>query len=381
MAGQFAHELIAKGCAVIATSMTESGYNLSKETYPSGTACLRLPLDLPGPVRRTLDHYQPRALILVETEWWPNLLLESSRAGLRIFVVNGRISERALSRYRLGRSYWRRLLSGVECFYMRSQLDAERLRELGIEHDRIKVAGSLKAMTAVDATMPPPIPPGLRAHADSPIWIAGCTRPGEEEIVLEAFTALRQEFPALALWIAPRHPERFDAVARLVACRGLPVARWSEGDTLPHGGVPSDSVILYDRMGGLAPLYLHATVAFTGGSLMPFGGHNPLEPAVAGAPVVFGPFMEDQRDAADDLLRMGFATQVQDATTLAAAVAEHVRCPRTASRRLCSIEKVMSLYAHVRAEVASDLCARLGGAPSDPNARSVRTKTRVESRC
>ncbi|MBI5867202.1 MAG: tetraacyldisaccharide 4'-kinase [candidate division Zixibacteria bacterium] len=360
VAGQFANELATHGCSVIASSMTETGYNLSREVYPTGTTCFRLPLDLPGPLTRALNHFRPSALVLVETEWWPNLLLESSRAGLRIFVVNGRISERALRRYQLGASFWRRLLGTVECFYMRSQQDADRLRELGVDDQRIKVAGSLKAMIALSTLISPSVPVSLRAREDSPIWIAGCTRPGEEEVVLAAFATLSQRLPNLRLWLAPRHPERFNAVARLVERRGSKVVRWSECETNSRQDVPSDAVILIDRMGGLAPLYLYATVAFIGGSLKPYGGHNPLEPALAGAPVVFGPYMEDQQDAAADLLSLGFATQVTDAASLSAAIAESLRHPRTVSERAASVETVVKRYSHVRAEVARDLCARLG---------------------
>ena len=381
VAGQFANELVTHGCSVIASSMTETGYNLSKDVYPPGTTCFRVPLDLPGPVTRTLNHFRPSALILVETEWWPNLLLESSRAGLRIFVVNGRISERALRRYQMGSSFWRQLLAAVECFYMRSQQDADRLRALGVDDQRIKVAGSLKAMAALDALHPPPIPAVLRPQGDSPVWIAGCTRPGEEEIVLSAFAALSERFPNLRLWLAPRHPERFDAVARLIERHWLSAVRWSECETNPFREVRPGAVVLIDRMGGLAPLYLYATVAFIGGSLKPFGGHNPLEPALAGAPVVFGPYMEDQQDAAADLLHLGLASQVTDADALSAAVAESLRHPRTVSERAAMVETVVKQYSHVRAEVARDLCARLGVQRSVATPCPVCAAARLESTC
>jgi 3-deoxy-D-manno-octulosonic-acid transferase len=359
VAGQFAQELAERGIAVIASVMTEPGYILSQDVYPTGTPHFRIPFDLPGPLGRTLGHFRPSALVLVETEWWPNLLLECARAGVPIFVINGRISERALRRYRLCRAYWQTLLSTVEFFYMRSQEDADRLRDLGVRPERIKASGSLKAMAPPDLLTPAAIPTALRPDANSPVWIAGCTRPGEEEIILDAFTLLRDEFPSLSLWLAPRHLDRFEKVADLIARRGLQAVRWTGIDT-GHERVAPSSVVLVDQMGSLASLYVHATVAFIGGSLRPFGGHNPLEPALAGAPVIFGPHMEDQRDAAELLVALDAATQVTDAISLANAVAARLRAPWSATTRRQSVQRVLERFSHVRAEVASDICARLG---------------------
>jgi 3-deoxy-D-manno-octulosonic-acid transferase len=359
VAGQFAQELAERGVAVIASAMTEPGYILSQDVYPAGTPCFRIPFDLPGPLGRTLGHFRPSALVLVETEWWPNLLLECARAGVPIFVINGRISERALRRYRLCRAYWQTLLSRVEFFYMRSQEDADRLRGLGVRPERIKASGSLKAMAPPDLLAPPAIPAALRPAADSPVWIAGCTRPGEEEIVLDAFTSLRDEFPSLSLWLAPRHLDRFDQVAALIAHRGYSPVRWSMAERTA-AAASQPPVVLVDQMGSLASLYVHATVTFIGGSLRPFGGHNPLEPALAGAPVIFGPHMEDQRDAAALLVAMDAGTQVTDAVSLADAVAARIRAPWSATTRRQSVQRVLERFSHVRAEVASDICARLG---------------------
>jgi 3-deoxy-D-manno-octulosonic-acid transferase len=373
VAGQFAQELVVRGHHVVASSMTESGYNLCKSVYPAGTPSFRVPLDLAAPLRRTLAHFHPSALVLVETEWWPNLLLEAASAGLKIFVVNGRISERAFRRYRLGSAYWRALLSTVEFFYMRSQEDAGRLLALGVDAGRVKASGSLKAMMPPNHLDPPPLPAALGSERDRCIWIAGCTRPGEEDIVLDAFALAKNEFPALQLWLAPRHPDRFDQVADLVAERGFPMARWSRIET-GESRVPPFAVILIDQMGLLASLYAYATVAFIGGSLKPFGGHNPLEPALAGAPVIFGPHMDDQRDAAAALLAMNAATQVSDATSLADEVMTHLRHPRSAAERELCAKKVLEQFSHVRAEVAADVCVRLGhGSPEGSLSRVATT--------
>jgi len=373
VAGQFAQQLTERGQAVIASSMTEPGYRLCEDVYPPDTPHFRIPFDLPGPLRRMLAHFQPAALVLVETEWWPNLLLECADAGVRIFVINGRISERAFRRYNLGRKYWQTLLGTVEFFYMRSQEDAGRLQKLGVDPGRIKASGSLKAMTPPNLFEPSAIPPALRPDANSPVWIAGCTRPGEEEIVLDAFTALRNEVPALRLWLAPRHPDRFDQVASLIERRGYRPLRWSRIEAGGESPVQA-SVILVDQMGSLASLYVLAAVAFIGGSLKPYGGHNPLEPALAGAPVIFGPHMEDQRDAAALLLSMDAATQVADANSLADAVKMQLRVSRSVADRARLVQRILDRFSDVRTEVAADICARLGtrsSEPSRPAARAV----------
>ncbi|MBI3872718.1 MAG: hypothetical protein HY304_06555 [candidate division Zixibacteria bacterium] len=206
----FADALVSRGREIVASAMTETGYALCRDVYPAGATFFRVPFDLPGPVERALGHFQPRALVLVETEWWPNLLTHAGRAGAPVFVINGRISERSFRRYRILAPYWRAVLRSVQFFYMRSGADAERLIALGVESERVAASGTLKiGITTNAASTAAP----HAASTDGPIWIAGCTRPGEEEIVLAAFGQLRGEFPNLRLWVAPRHPERFDEVA------------------------------------------------------------------------------------------------------------------------------------------------------------------------
>ena len=362
VAGQFAHELAAHGQAVIASSMTEPGYQLCGDVFPAGTPRFRIPFDLPGPLRRMLAHFHPSALVLVETEWWPNLLVECADAGVRIFVINGRISGRALRRYTIGRSYWKNILGRVECFYMRSQQDADRLQLLGVDPERIKASGSLKVIAPPNPTEQAPIPPAVRPDPNAPVWIAGCTRPGEEETLLRAFELARREVPDLVLWLAPRHPNRFDRVAALIERHGYHPIRWSQLDSCQPCPTRSP-VVLIDRMGSLASLYVHATVAFVGGSLKPYGGHNPLEPALAGAPVLFGPYMDDQFDAATLLLSMDAATQVENENSVSEAVVKHVRSSRSPAQRARIVQLILDRFTHVRTDVATDMCLRLGISP------------------
>jgi len=357
VAGLLAHELSQHGAALIASAMTETGYNLIPQVFPEGTAPFRVPFDIPGPIQRTLAHFKPAALVLVETEWWPNLLSQSVQAGVPIFVVNGRLSERSFGRYRLGRRYWRQILRAVDLFYMRSEADAARVRRLGVDPARIRVVGAIKAVDAGNSGNGHPIPPWVE-KSSGPLWIAGCTRPGEEELVLEAWAIARQTVPDLSLWIAPRHPDRFTPVARLLEKHGHVVCRWSEHESdtkAPMAG----TVVLVDRLGILASLYRYADVSFIGGSLQEYGGHSPLEPALAGAPVTFGPHMDEQRDAADLLLANGLAREVWGPASLAIALLEFLDSPSAVGERQHRIKRLLETLTRNRAEVARDLVTRI----------------------
>ncbi len=314
-----AAELAVRGLTVNASAMTETGQALIHQIFPPGSEVFPAPFDLPETVARRLDAHQPNALILVETEWWPNLILACHARAIPVFVVNGRVSRTAYRWYRLTAFVWRDVLGGVAHFFMRSDEDAERLLALGIPQSRVTVAGSLKGLSVAPAS-PSVIATWQRFIPDgTPVWLAGSTRPGEEELILEASHTLRAEHSNLRLVIVPRHPERFNEVADLIAARGFSLSRWSLAKEGTPGTQHSD-VVLVDVMGVLAELYSLADVAFVGGSLKPFGGHNPLEPALAGTPVIFGPSMETQRESANLLLRLGLAKQVEDPRGLANAV-------------------------------------------------------------
>ena len=352
--GLFGAELLERGQAVVASAMTEPGYNLAQQVFPANAPTFRVPFDLPGPLQRVIRHFDPRAIVLIETEWWPNLLIEASKAGVPVYVVNGRLSEKAYRRYRLGRAYWRHLLGAVDFFYMRSEDDAKRLHDLGIDRRRMRAMGTLKSVAEEEgATAGPQL--DLLCRGNAPIWIAGCTRPGEEEIVLESYDIIRRQHPNLRLWIAPRHPQRFDDVAEILQRTGRAFIRWNE---LNEESSPAD-VLLVDRLGVLAGLYRHADVAFIGGSLLPYGGHNPLEPALAGIPVTFGQYMDQQRDAAEFLLGTGQASEVWGAESLAIAISEYLREPVDPATRQERAALLRARLEDVRRQVADALLARL----------------------
>lgn len=276
------------------------------------------PLDLLPCVSRALSRLRPRAVLVVETELWPNLLGACAARGIPTGMVNGRISARSLPRYRRVRGLVAPVLAEARVLAMRTAEDAARVVELGARPERVTVEGNLKFDAAVRlARDEPALPWAAEAGLESPPWVAfASTAAGEERLVLDAFEVLRGARPALRALLVPRRPERWDEVARLVESRGLPLVRRSHGPR----AVPAGGVLLLDTVGELARLYRHAELVFVGGSLVPHGGQNLLEPAAAGRPVLFGPHVQNFRDAEDALLLAGGGVRVT-AATLAAETA------------------------------------------------------------
>jgi 3-deoxy-D-manno-octulosonic-acid transferase len=244
-------------------------------------------MDFGFAIRAYQKALRPQLLILAEAEFWPNLLHLSRTRGVRVAIVNARISDRSLPRYRRFRWFFSKVLGQADLFLAQTATDAERLRQIGAATERVQVSGNLKF--DVRSTSSSPLADNLRRalSKDSPVIVCGSTTEGEEEVLLSAFQEIRQQFPSAVLVIAPRHPERFDKVAEMVSSLGMPLLRrsaWAEG--IPVSG----SVFLLDSVGELASIYALASVAFVGGSLLPgVGGHNILEPAQHGVPVLAGP--------------------------------------------------------------------------------------------
>ncbi|MGE5125765.1 MAG: 3-deoxy-D-manno-octulosonic acid transferase [Betaproteobacteria bacterium] len=276
------------------------------------------PFDFPHPVRHALEILNPSVLVLVETELWPNLIHEAHRRGTRVALVNGRISPRSFPRYlRLGR-FLRGVLSDVDLFLMQGEPHADRIRSMGAPPARVQVTGNLK----FDAVEPGRLSERLSrllqgGTAPRPLWIAGSTVDGEEELVLSAFHRVRERVPQARLLVAPRHPERFDAVPALVEAAGFRCLRRSRLDPLAW---QDGEVMLLDTLGELSQVYALASVVFVGGSLVPSGGHNILEPAVAGKPVIVGPHMENFQELAAQFREEHALVQVGSADELAREV-------------------------------------------------------------
>ena len=300
---------------LLISTTTRTGQDLARQRF-GPERVFYCPLDLPWAVRAYLRALQPTMLILAETEFWPNLLRGCFRRQIPVVVVNARISDRSWPRYRRLRALWRPLLRPLRLALTQSETDADRLRALGCTPDRVAVSGNLKfdvrAAQESEATRL------LRTSADSLRFVvAGSTLEGEEAALLEAWPQLLAADPNLVLVLAPRHPERFGAVAALLHRSGLQWSRRSSGiERLAPG-----SVVLLDTIGELASVYSLAAVAFVGGSVVPAGGHNPLEPAQFAVPIVMGPHTANFRAITDDLIThdaVRIATREQLANALLA---------------------------------------------------------------
>lgn len=266
--------------------------------------------------RRTVSIVRPRLFVMMETEIWPNLLRLCRRRGVKTLVINGRISARSYPRYRLVRPLFRRVLADIDRFCMQSDESARRLIDLGADAARVTVTGSLK-FDSVE--LPPPGVHGrprdrvlrfFRLAPNRPVVVAGSTFRGEEAAVLKAFARAKATSPSALVILAPRQPERFGEVEKLARDAGFVVVRRSE---LPIDAEPRADVVVLDTIGELASLYQVATAVFVGGSLIDHGGHNILEPAVHGKPIVFGPHMSNFKEIAETFVANDAAVQVQSA--------------------------------------------------------------------
>lgn len=276
---------------ILVSTTTRTGQALARQKFGADRV-FYFPLDFGWAVRAWLRALRPRLLVLVETEFWPRLLVECRRASIPVAVVNARISDRSWPRYRRLAQLWRRLLSGLSIVLAQSDLDAQRLTALGAAN--VRVAGNLKY--DVRAAASESIATLLRQHLASGtrVLVCGSTLAGEEELLLDAI-------PSDAVTIlAPRHPERFGEVADILNRRGILWVRRSEWERSPQHLEPG-TVFLLDSIGELASLYVLARAAFIGGSLIPAGGHNPLEAAQFGVPIAMGPSYENFRAMVEKL--------------------------------------------------------------------------------
>jgi 3-deoxy-D-manno-octulosonic-acid transferase len=312
------------GLRLFVSTTTVAGQQVASREIKEADATFYFPIDLGPIVRRTLRLVRPRLLVVMETEIWPILLRECRRQGVHTVMANGRISNRSYPRYRRIRPFIRRVLGHVDRFCMQSQESADRVVDLGADPSHVRVTGNLKfdALPAAPAALErggPRVLRYFRVPEGRPVIVAGSTMKGEELIVLRAFERLRESTERPLLVIAPRHPERFDEAERLAREEGFRVARRSalEIDQEP----PADVVIL-DTIGELAHLYRIATAVFVGGSLVPTGGHNILEPAVFGKPILFGPHMQNFREISTTFLSAGAAVQVASGGALEEALRE-----------------------------------------------------------
>lgn len=302
---------------VVVSTATPTGHKVAEQTYRD-VRIFYFPLDFSYAVRRVLRAIRPSAIVLVEQEMWPNLLILADAARIPVAIVNGRITERAMRRYMIVRKVMERFARNV-AFCCSQPEYAERFLSLGVPPDRVAITGNMK----YDAVVIPEDVAEARAHLRSLLGIAdgdwlvlgGSTHAPEEEILVRAWESLRGAVPRARLLLAPRHPERCHDVARAIEARGHRVVLRSR-----IGAPPPDGVLLLDTIGELRRMYAAADAVFVGGSLLPHGGQNVIEPAALGRPVLFGWSMHNFQEVANLLVSEKGAVQVRDERELASAL-------------------------------------------------------------
>jgi 3-deoxy-D-manno-octulosonic-acid transferase len=317
---------------LVVTTVTSTGARIVAERFAGMATHRYFPLDFPGAVRRTLSAIDPTFFICMETELWPNTLRALAARGVPTMIANGRLSDRSFRRYRLVRSALRGVLAGITVFGMRSDEDARRIIALGAPAERVVVTGNLKHDAPPDAAGASDLWRRLLGLSpEQRVWIAGSTHRGEEEAVLSAHAAAAAEHLGLTLVLAPRHPERVPEVLALVSARGYRAVQRSR---LPAERARfTQDVIVVDTVGELAQMYAVGEVVFVGGSLVPRGGHNVLEPALRRKPVLMGPHTDNFRDAAGLLAASGGAVVVRDGAAMGLELRRLLADPALASRR------------------------------------------------
>ena len=314
---------------VIVSATTATGLALARKTLGDRAVVTPCPVDLPVPVKRFLDTAKPRALVLVETELWPEMLHQAGRRGIPVAVVNARLSERSFVRYRRVRVLLKSLLAPLALVLARDESDARKFIDLGVNEDCVRVGGNVKYDLLRDER-PLSWAEGLSRWAgDRPIVVAGSTMEGEEEIVLNSLNHYAAGARRPFLILAPRHPERFTEVASLLESRGLKTVRRSRWE---ESSESSADVFLLDTIGELARSYRYGAVAFIGGSLVSTGGHNPLEAALWGVPVLTGPHVHNFAEIYREMTAAGAARVVADDQEFGVVLGDWLGSPEKAHR-------------------------------------------------
>jgi 3-deoxy-D-manno-octulosonic-acid transferase len=311
---------------ILISTVTETGQATAREKM-AAEACLYFPLDYPWVVRQVIARLQPRLFLMVETEIWPNFLHELTRQEIPAMLINGRISPGSFRGYQRLRPFMRQVLPSITAFSMQTTLDAERIIAIGAEPSHVHITGNIK----YDLALEPMTSADERALRDdlgiggAPVFMAGSTHRGEEDIMIEAYLRARVQVPTLRLLLAPRHLDRLDEIEALLHKHQLTVHRRSQGRV--HAQDAPASVLLLDTIGELAQLYAIGTVVFVGGSFVPIGGHNVLEPAAHRKAILFGPHMHNFHEIATALLEAGGARQVQSSDALSERVSALLQQP------------------------------------------------------
>jgi 3-deoxy-D-manno-octulosonic-acid transferase len=317
------------GVPLVVTTLSPTGEERARALLGDRANIRFLPLDLPGSVRKFFDLVKPRIAVIFETELWPNLYHECGRRRVPLVLASARLSPRSMGRYRRFISLFREVLSNQVTIAAQGESDAERFRSLGADPQHTHVTGNLKFDFAVPANVKTK---GAelreRYAAGRSVWVAGSTHAGEEAIVLDAHREVRKTHPGTILVLVPRHPQRFNEVASWLEKQNARFIRHSQ----PSARTPDLEIILVDTLGELLDFYAMGDVAFVGGTLVDVGGHNLLEPAALGLPVLAGPNNFNSADIAKILVERGAATIVNDARELAMRVSVLLSNPAERAR-------------------------------------------------
>lgn len=310
-------------CKILVTTITQTGNALARKSCKSADEVAYLPVDYPLFVHRALDRVRPDAIVLMEAEFWPNLLMLAKQRGILVVLANGRILDRTMRRpVRRFMASW--AASNIDYCCMQTKSDAERILSLGASDRSVRLFGSTK-FDQEGGSLSDEAVSALRSDLglpDAPVFVAGSTNPGEDKPVLQAFGKLRQDFGDLRLVIAPRQIERADEVQSLAEAEGFQVARRSKGNAGPDA-----DVLILDTFGELARTYAVGKITFVGGTLISKGGHSLVQPILQGKPVLFGPHTFKTADIAQMAIAFGVGFQVQDADELASKASELLRDP------------------------------------------------------
>ena len=337
--------------SIIISTGTETGQMRARQLISSADGFLYLPIDLPECINPVVKAINPDVFVLLETELWPNLIYKLKDIGARIILANGRISDRSFPRYKKLKFLFARILKNIDYFLMSSDEDAKRIEQMGASSNRIVVTGNTKydsVTGAIDKEVESEIRSIYNIAPDEHVFVAGSVHPGEFEIILDVYLQLAEQFPKLLLIIVPRHVKRTSEILNEIEKRGLNQPRLRSGFT--HGESRRENkIIVVDITGELFKLYSMATVVFIGGSLVPKGGQNIVEPAAWGNMVLFGPHMEDFRDAKKLLMHAGSGIEVKSAQELFERSREIISQPEKYDHlRLKSQQAVLSQIGSAR---------------------------------
>lgn len=305
------------GRDIVISTITKAGNDLARKMFPNKEAIvIYFPLDFSFVVGRVIDIIKPSLYVMIETEIWPNLLKELARRSVPSILINGRISDASIGRYRMAKPFLKDTLRSIRSYCMQDTIDAERIVELGAPGENVRVTGNMKFDIAASPVMrsPDTIRAALGITAKDELIVAGSTHKGEEEIVAQAFRNLSREFAHLKLLIAPRHVNRVTEIERAIEKLGLTCVKVSAMNERRLGAEASTKagILILDTIGHLNDAYSVAMIVFIGGSLVNHGGHNPIEPAIFEKPIIFGPHMFNFKYITNAFLKNRAAIQISD---------------------------------------------------------------------